>query len=298
MREASASDGRGTPLPVRRDGPSDPLSTTTTSTEWQIRLHWTLLCTELSVRSNHLDGTHLCLVPPFTWPELLDARRRPIESAHHLWLVHPATWTVATQLERLPATDAGETHPTAPRTGAHCACHLTIRCAAVARRCPRMWRITRWAASRRPRGASPSLACSRRIPPPPSTSRSGRSPTSSSSGMRGGPGWSEEAVQPVGGGPSRHHRAAMGDVRQHAVVALHNDPSSHGGSGGGLEHLRSQTSMMRREVLAPSQGRAWTDLLAHEQRACVERAAAAAQGARRSGLGRAVHLDLLWCSRA
>ena len=32
-----------------------------------VRLDYTLLAKELSVRSNHLDTTHLHLMPPFTW---------------------------------------------------------------------------------------------------------------------------------------------------------------------------------------------------------------------------------------
>ena len=64
-----------------------------------VRLDYTLLAKELSVRSNHLDATHLHLMPPFTWfwPERgIDNKR--LELKHGVDITAPLTWTPATQL--------------------------------------------------------------------------------------------------------------------------------------------------------------------------------------------------------
>ena len=71
------------------------------STETVI-VRYSLFAKELSVRSNHLDTTHLHLMPPFTWfwPERgIDLDR--LEGAHRVELVAPEDWTPATQLKQL-----------------------------------------------------------------------------------------------------------------------------------------------------------------------------------------------------
>lgn len=70
------------------------LSPTTTS----VMLTYRLLAVNLSVRANHLDTTHLHMMPPFTWfmpTEGIDSSRMNME--HIVELHSPKGWTPATQ---------------------------------------------------------------------------------------------------------------------------------------------------------------------------------------------------------
>jgi len=65
-----------------------------------VNTNYTLLAAELSVRSTHLDKTHLHLMPPFTWmmPEKgIDAKR--LNMKHNISLSAPSSWSPATQFE-------------------------------------------------------------------------------------------------------------------------------------------------------------------------------------------------------
>lgn len=69
-----------------------PTNTDTVSIEYR------LLATDLSVRSNHLDNTHLHMMPPFTWflpTEGIDSKRMDME--HIVELHAPDEWKPATQ---------------------------------------------------------------------------------------------------------------------------------------------------------------------------------------------------------
>jgi len=59
---------------------------------------YTLLAAQLSVRSTHLDRTHLHLMPPFTWmmPERGIAKER-LNQTHKISLSAPSSWSPATQ---------------------------------------------------------------------------------------------------------------------------------------------------------------------------------------------------------
>jgi len=93
-----AEDENG-PLSWKRvgvDGITVRMKTTTT----KVKITYGLLAKELSVRSNHLDATHLHLMPPFTWfwPERgIDAAR--LHQTHAVELTAPSSWTPATQLQ-------------------------------------------------------------------------------------------------------------------------------------------------------------------------------------------------------
>ena len=66
----------------------------------KVHLRYHLLANELTVRSNHLDATHLHLMPPFTWfwPEKGVERSR-LDEVHSVELKAPSDWTPATQLQ-------------------------------------------------------------------------------------------------------------------------------------------------------------------------------------------------------
>ena len=74
-----------------------------------LHVKYTLFAKELSVRSNHLDPTHLHLMPPFTWflPERgIDLKR--LNQTHGVEITAPETWTPATQLDAVENIAKGE----------------------------------------------------------------------------------------------------------------------------------------------------------------------------------------------
>ena len=98
MFDFSATDDAGTELTWKRVG-VDGISVRLRNSSKTVRLDYTLLAKELSVRSNHLDTTHLHLMPPFTWfwPERgIDHKR--LEMKHGVDITAPSAWTPATQL--------------------------------------------------------------------------------------------------------------------------------------------------------------------------------------------------------
>tara|TARA_B100001564_G_scaffold118774_1_gene99029 strand:+ start:148 stop:1788 length:1641 start_codon:yes stop_codon:yes gene_type:complete len=108
MFNFSATDDQGNDLKWKRVG-VDGISVRLKSSSTSLDINYTLLAKELSVRSNHLDTTHLHLMPPFTWfwPERgVDMER--LELAHSVELTAPATWTPATQLQLDNSANHGE----------------------------------------------------------------------------------------------------------------------------------------------------------------------------------------------
>ena len=99
MFDFSATDDQGNDLKWKRVG-VDGVSVRLKSDSASLDIHYTLLAKEMSVRSNHLDATHLHLMPPFTWfwPERgIDMER--MQMTHHVELTAPSDWTPATQLQ-------------------------------------------------------------------------------------------------------------------------------------------------------------------------------------------------------
>ena len=99
MFNFSATDNQGNDLKWKRVG-VDGVSVRLKSDSTSLTINYTLLAKELSVRSNHLDTTHLHLMPPFTWfwPERGVEMER-LELDHSVELTAPSTWTPATQLQ-------------------------------------------------------------------------------------------------------------------------------------------------------------------------------------------------------
>mgnify|MGYP005720787659 FL=1 len=107
MFDFSATDDRGNDLKWKRVG-VDGVSVRLKSDSASLDIRYTLLAKELSVRSNHLDTTHLHLMPPFTWfwPERgVDMER--MQMMHRVELTAPSDWTPATQLQLNDSNDAG-----------------------------------------------------------------------------------------------------------------------------------------------------------------------------------------------
>ena len=93
-----AIDGDGKPLNVvRKDVDSIVIKDVSSLTKVCIR--YKLLCVENTVRSNHLDDTHLHMMPPFTWflpTSGIDAER--MNETHVVEFTLPTDWNVSTQL--------------------------------------------------------------------------------------------------------------------------------------------------------------------------------------------------------
>ena len=70
-----------------------------TDSDFSIRVRYNLLSTQLSVRNNHLDDTHLHLMPPFTWMEVMNGISKERMSANHMVvLAHPSSWESESQM--------------------------------------------------------------------------------------------------------------------------------------------------------------------------------------------------------
>ena len=108
MFDFSAVDNFGSDLNWKRVG-VDGFSVQAPTDGSTLHIHYTLLANELSVRSNHLDTTHLHMMPPFTWmwPEKgIDVKR--LAMTHQIELVCPGEWTPATQLKALGHAEGSE----------------------------------------------------------------------------------------------------------------------------------------------------------------------------------------------
>ncbi len=98
MFDFTACDETGDPLNWKRVG-VDGITVRLKKHTSEVRLQYSLFANELTVRSNHLDATHLHLMPPFTWfwPERGIATER-LQGTHTVELVAPSAWMPATQL--------------------------------------------------------------------------------------------------------------------------------------------------------------------------------------------------------
>ena len=66
----------------------------------KVCISYQLLCVENTVRSNHLDDSHLHLMPPFTWflpTSGIDSNR--MDMKHQIEFLVPSEWNVSTQLK-------------------------------------------------------------------------------------------------------------------------------------------------------------------------------------------------------
>ena len=111
MFDFTAVDEEGRHLSWKRVG-VDGIAVRLKKTTSEVRLRYSLLANELTVRSNHLDATHLHLMPPFTWfwPERgIDLNR--LDDLHTVELCAPAAWTPATQLTLVDHANAQQDRP-------------------------------------------------------------------------------------------------------------------------------------------------------------------------------------------
>ena len=97
MTDFTATDQSGNTLSAQRKD-VDAMRIKVSPNTDSVMLTYRLLATDLSVRSNHLDATHLHMMPPFTWfmpTEGIDSTRMNME--HVVELHSPQDWTAATQ---------------------------------------------------------------------------------------------------------------------------------------------------------------------------------------------------------
>ena len=75
----------------------------------KVIIGYRLLATMMSVRSNHIDGSHLHLMPPFTWwiPESGIEKSR-LSKAHSVEIKVPDEWSISTQLSGSTGTYTAE----------------------------------------------------------------------------------------------------------------------------------------------------------------------------------------------
>ena len=103
MQDLDAIDSNGNDLKVERFSHNRirvkiPKNFTEKSS---IRIRYKLLSTVLSVRSNHLDSSHLHLMPPFSWMEVIDGiSESRINGSHHVVLAHPKSWKSESQMPK------------------------------------------------------------------------------------------------------------------------------------------------------------------------------------------------------
>ena len=105
VREITVEDEDGKPLKWRRSG-VDKVVVSARDPSNCVVIRYQVLCPELSVRSNHLDSSHLHLMPPFTW----FLPTKGCEWAHEggpvsITLNLPHEWSVATQQPQLTSLD-------------------------------------------------------------------------------------------------------------------------------------------------------------------------------------------------
>ncbi|MBT7938864.1 MAG: M61 family metallopeptidase, partial [Euryarchaeota archaeon] len=203
----------------------------------EILISYELLCPDLTVRTNHLDNTHLHLVPTFTW--FMPSKGWSAGSECTVTLSMPDDWSAATQLHTYPI----KTPTHADWKGSN---------------------VVSWAPPNTDElydGVIEADAC-------PNHSRM------MSAAMHhlriwdaGGQAVEDEAVERI--------LDSMEKLVAEFVALFGPLPYEEywtilfltGGARGGLEHLRSQTSMVPRKALWPQQDDAWRDLvslLSHE----------------------------------
>ena len=107
MFDFEARDQEGQPLKWKRVG-VDGITVRLKRETSEVAVDYSLFAKELTVRSNHLDATHLHMMPPFTWfwPEKGVETER-LAHDHVVALTAPQAWSPATQLEQTASNDHG-----------------------------------------------------------------------------------------------------------------------------------------------------------------------------------------------
>ena len=107
MFDFEARDQEGQPLKWKRVG-VDGITVRLKRETSEVAVDYSLFAKELTVRSNHLDATHLHMMPPFTWfwPEKGVETER-LAHDHVVELTAPQAWSPATQLEQTASNHQG-----------------------------------------------------------------------------------------------------------------------------------------------------------------------------------------------
>ena len=123
VRELTVEDENGESLKWRRSG-VDGVVISARNPSKSVLLRYQVLCPELSVRSNHLDSSHLHLMPPYTW----FLPTKGCEWAENggpvsITLNLPEEWSVATQQSPLASPDGLPEHVAGWRKMDGCVSH-------------------------------------------------------------------------------------------------------------------------------------------------------------------------------
>ena len=254
VRDLRVCDESGKELSWKRNG-INGIIVSGRSPSNTVVLHYDLLCADLTVRSNHLDSTHLHLMPPFTWflpkrgcvwaDNEVGRHRSVVEENQVGVTMHlPSKWIPATQLPPVEANwlnHLGEDG----QTPAGCATHHFV----AKNRDELLDGIVE-------ANATPSDTIEiNGIPHHLKLWDSGGASIDSDAVDR-----IQEAIRQIA--EESHRLFGVPDIPDYTTVL-----QLTSGSRGGLEHLRSQTSMVPRKALWAGQKEGWRDLvslLSHE----------------------------------
>ena len=262
VRDLQVSDENGNKLAWKRDG-INGIIVSGRSPSTTVVLQYELLCAELSVRSNHLDSTHLHMMPPFTWflpkrgcewaleNDKVESNQKkgganvsiannPISVTLHL----PDDWVPASQLARSSKEHSMPKNPLW-ETPKGCTTHTFIA--------PNRDELLDGIVEANSNPIDTIIV--NNIPHYLKLWDSGNSSIDSSAVAK-----IQESIRLIA--EESHRLFGIPDIPDYTTV-LH----LTSGERGGLEHLRSQTSMVPRMALWPKQEEAWRDLvslLSHE----------------------------------
>ncbi len=244
VREITIEDDQGQPVKWRRTG-VDGIRISAREKSTTVIIRYRVLCPELSVRSNHLDASHLHLMPPFTWflPKS-GCEWTSNNGAVTITLNLPSEWTIATQQAELSGQSKIPNHS--------------------AWKCPRDCTSSQFYAKSRDELLDGVFEANSNV-----------ATTTEIMGVThhlkmwdaGGYPIEEEAIARIEEALEKivtecYSLFGVPEINSYTTI-LH----LTGSLRGGLEHMRSQTSMVPREALWPDAKAEWRDLvslLAHE----------------------------------
>ncbi len=97
MRAASQTDAGVAELDAQRRGPCE-ISIRVPEGCSAIDLYWSQFAHDLSVRTNHLDSTHVHMMPSATWPKVVTGIENPDARKLTVSMTHPEVWTASSQM--------------------------------------------------------------------------------------------------------------------------------------------------------------------------------------------------------
>ena len=270
MTDFTATDQDGNTLSFHRKD-VDAMRIKTLETTSKVTIKYRLLATDLSVRANHLDTTHVHMMPPFTWflpTEGIDSKR--LEMVHCVELHAPQTWMPATQY-----TSTGERKGAGELTGNQGITHC-------------------FTSTGRDELLDAIIECNAN--PMDSWVVDGRThhlKLWDSGGHDVDPGMLERFKVDMNRIIKEHHALFGTPPWDHYVTVIQLTESMRGG----LEHLNSQTSMLHRQCLMPGHEDEYLDLVSlfsHEYLHQWNVKRLRPRNFLDYDLQREVHSDLLW----